>query len=111
MIEEYTIHIAEEIINCRIIEETVDVSLNGDIHVITIPNLTTEKLTGLVNCENRDFYSTFDFVGLSTQVFLNGLKLARGIDYDEILPNRIHLFEAPSNIGFTDNLEIIYIKG
>lgn len=84
--------------------------LVGDVVINNIPSFFTELLNGVVDGINTTFTTTWDFLGNTSMVYLNGLKLVKDLDYSEIAPNTIEMNYAPLNTDFTDNLEIIYIR-
>ncbi len=72
--------------------------------------IVEETLTGTIDGNNCIFTSSKNFLAASTTVFINGLRQRRGIDFNETDNHTITFSEAPSNIGYTDNLTIIYIE-
>jgi hypothetical protein len=79
---------------------------------VTYQNLyTIGTLAGDIDNINCIFTTGDNFMAGSTIVFVNGLKQKLNVDYTESGDNEITFTEAPTNIGFDDNLEIIYIKG
>lgn len=70
-----------------------------------------EQLSGAIDGANKIFATTYDYVINSTAVFINGLKQKLNISYFENGNYEIEFDEAPSNIGFIDDLFIIYKKG
>ena len=70
-----------------------------------------ENLAGDIDGINKEFMTTYSIIPGSTQVFVNGLKQRLNIDYTETSSKLITFDEAPQSVEFTDNLEIIYLKG
>ena len=69
----------------------------------------SEILIGTVNGTNKVFTTSQPFVGGSTLVYINGLLQIRDVHYTETqAENKITLSDAPSNVGFTDVLQITY---
>ena len=68
-----------------------------------------EQLSGIDN-SNTTFQTSSQFLANSTELYYNGLKLQRGIDYNEVGLQTIETVFIPSDLGFTDILIIKYIK-
>lgn len=74
-------------------------------------NFYSESLIGSIDGINKIFTTTFNYELNSTIVFINGLKQKLNISYFENGTNEIEFDEAPSDLGFEDDLFIIYKKG
>lgn len=68
---------------------------------------TKEFATGLINGINTTFTTSKPYVSGKMTVLLNGLK---EYGFTEINDTTIQMAIAPSNIGFTDTLELIYVE-
>lgn len=66
-----------------------------------------EVPAGLVNGTNKIFTASNPFVAGSARLYLNG---NREPNFTEISDTQIQLIDAPLNVGFTDRIEITYIK-
>ena len=74
-------------------------------------SLLFEDLTSQVDGSNVIFYTTNAFIIGKTFVFVNGLKQMLDVGYVEYPDEgKIVFSTAPSNSGFTDVVEIVYIS-
>jgi hypothetical protein len=67
----------------------------------------TEQPTGPVNGVNTIFYTSVAYVSGSIALFINGIK---EVFFSEVNDRQITLSHAPLNIGFTDRIEVTYLK-
>lgn len=65
-----------------------------------------EVPTGAINGSNVSFTTSSEFIGGTTQVFVNGLKQLRGTHYQEVNNTSVELFEAPET---GDNIQVGYL--
>ncbi len=77
---------------------------------VNINNIQTEALIGVIDGVNKVFTTIKNFKANSSQVFVNGLRQTLGTHYTESGANEITFSDAPSNVGFEDELIINYIK-
>lgn len=77
---------------------------------VNINIMQTATLSGAINNINKVFTVPENFKSGSSQVFINGLRQILGNHYTESGPNEITFTEAPSSVGFQDELIINYIK-
>lgn len=70
-------------------------------------NLVNERLTGVVDGLNRNFFTSSVFIPASLAVFINGLKET---EFSVLSSTEILLDQAPRNFGFTDTVEAMYMK-
>ncbi len=70
-------------------------------------NEVKEIATGVINGLNKTFTTSQAYVSGKITVLLNGLK---EYGFTEIDDTTIEMESAPSNAGFTDIVELIYIK-
>ena len=77
---------------------------------VNINNTVNEVLIGAINNVNKVFTTTYNFKANSSQIFINGLRQTLGSHYTESGVNEITFSDAPSNVGFEDELIINYIK-
>jgi hypothetical protein len=69
-------------------------------------NIIPETLTGTIDGTNRVFTTTNN-INKILVVFINGIRES---NYTKTGANEITFADAPKNVGFTDELSIIYIK-
>lgn len=86
------------------------VSFQVNTGSVNINILQTETLIGAIDNVNKVFTTTDNFKANSSQVFINGLRQKLGTHYVESGANEITFSDAPSNVGYQDELIINYIK-
>ncbi len=86
------------------------VSFQVNTGSVNINILQTETLIGTIDNVNKIFTTINNFKKNSSQVFINGLRQTLESHYTESGANEITFSEAPSNVGFQDELIINYIK-
>jgi len=88
-------------------DHTHDVSGGGGLGD---SNLIFEIPTGAVNSINLLYTVSYRYISGTLMVWLNGLKLRRGLDFlEDDGQLSFRMTEPPSNVGMTDLLEIAYI--
>lgn len=109
-ITEVSIDLNGETTTAQINEDVTAVTLEGGVNIYTITNnIYEEQLTGIDNVTTI-FTTTYNYLENTTQLYYNGVKLLRGTDYNESIPNTISLQFTPKTTGFADTLIIQYIK-
>jgi len=87
-------------------------STENGIEFVTLPDITAtikEIPTGLINGVNTVYILSHAYLSGTVRVWLNGLKLQVGEDYEEDPGNQSFIMAyPPSNTGFTDLLEVEY---
>lgn len=106
-----TIEFTTQTIEVDVVEkETTTADITGNINIVNIQGdeVYEETLIGSIDGSNVFFTTTNEYRSGTTRLFINGLLQRRGIDYFERGGNSIELSEPPSNIGFIDELKIMY---
>lgn len=85
------------------------VSFTVSTGTVNVNYLFSETLTGTINNENKIFTTSNNYKTNSSQIFVNGIRQKLGTHYIESGANEITFSEAPSNIGYEDELIINYI--
>lgn len=80
----------------------------GSVYIT--PVLIEEQLTGTIDGLNKIFTTTKNFRSGSAKVFINGIKQKPGVSFTETANNEITFSDAPTAIGFEDELFINYIE-
>lgn len=86
------------------------VSFQVNTGSVYINNTINEPLIGAINNVNKVFTTTYNIKLNSSQVFVNGIRQNIEAHYVESGANEITFSDAPSNVGYEDELIINYIK-
>ena len=83
----------------EILHDIIDSLIGSGGEVVTGTDPTSQTsdygLTGAVNGTNKLFTTSHNFIALSPQVYLNGVRQFRGEDYSEQGVNQIYFNTAP----------------
>lgn len=88
-------------------KQVVVLNENGEIPNNLVDLTIQEDLSDLVDGENITFTTSHNYKPGSLMIFLNGIKESNFIESTE---NTFTLIDPPSNIGFTDKIEVYYKK-
>ena len=102
--------VVEETLEFNVVEEVIEFNMVEGVPLTIAYNYFIEQLIGIIDNANKTFTTTFDYVNNLELVFINGIKQRNGVDYTKSAVKTVLFDEAPRNVGFTDYLEIIYIK-
>lgn len=106
----YDIEVLEEVYDVKVEEEIHNVLINSVLEINKQLFYVNEKPNGSINGVNKLFTTTYDYYPATTIVYRNGILQRLNIDYFERGNKVIEFDEAPSNLTYEDDINIIYIK-